>query len=183
MSQVIYKLIITAVLFLSTASINAAYHAIQKEMLYKKSGYAYGQYSNRLRTRSIYINDSVSRLKKDYEFIIFYEADCKYCIAFALILKQYSVNTGIRIIGFMLGSIPDASPLFTDTSQVDQKTISQFFGEGARLSTPTLFIWNKNNGHVYPVVSGLHSYEELTDRMNELAPRIIQNERKLTNMK
>lgn len=118
-------------------------------------------------------------LSKEYEFILFYESGCKHCLTFSPILKNYSANTGIKIISFVLGEPNEAMPLFSDSTQVDQKTVEQFFGKGALISTPTLFIWNKTNGHVYPVISGMHTYSELEARMNELIPKMLKHEKDL----
>jgi hypothetical protein len=118
-------------------------------------------------------------LPKEYEFILFYESGCKHCLTFSPVLKKYSVNTGIKIISFILGEPNDAMPLFSDSTQVDQKTVELFFGKGAEISTPALFIWNKNNGHVYPVSRGMHTYFELEVRMDKLIPRMLKHEKDL----
>lgn len=116
-------------------------------------------------------------LKKEYEFIFFYEPDCSYCIEFIPILKEYSQATGIKIIPFSFGDSRSISPLFIDSIPVDQSTIDQFFGKGAKIATPTLFIWNKINGYVYPVASGMHTYQELKMRMEQLIPKMLKKER------
>jgi len=121
-------------------------------------------------------NLSLSFLSKEYEFIFFYESGCGYCIDFAPILKKYADAAGIKVIAFALGGENKAQPLFVNSTAVDQNTVAQFFGQGVKISTPTLFIWNKRNGHVYPVARGMHTYEELDFRMNELAPKILKKE-------
>ncbi len=121
-------------------------------------------------------------LKKEYEFIFFYEPDCSYCIEFAPILREYSQDSGIKIIPFSFGDTGSISPLFTDSVPVDQGTVDQFFGKGAKIATPTLFIWNKINGHVYPIASGMHTYQELTMRMEQLIPKMLEKERELQRL-
>jgi len=122
------------------------------------------------------INPIVHLLNQEYEFIFFYESGCGYCIEFAPILKKYAGAAGIKVIAFALGDENKAQPLFANSTLVDQNTVAQFFGQGVKISTPTLFIWNKRNGHVYPVARGMHTYEELDFRMNELAPKILKKE-------
>jgi thiol-disulfide isomerase/thioredoxin len=122
------------------------------------------------------INPIVHLLNQEYEFIFFYESGCGYCIAFAPILKRYAAAAGIQILAFVFAGANKATSLFSSSTVVDQSTVAQFFGQGTKISTPTLFIWNKRNGHVYPVASGMHTYEELDSRMNDLAPKILRKE-------
>jgi thiol-disulfide isomerase/thioredoxin len=149
--------------------------ASTKEGINSKSQYFRGA------SRSGFINSSVYLLRREYEWILFYEPECKFCIDFAPILKKYANNTDIKVIAFTLSDFGRAAPLFINTVQIDQRTVEQFFGQGTKISTPMLFIWNKTNGHVYPVASGMHTYEELAMRMNELAPKMLKNERELQN--
>lgn len=121
-------------------------------------------------------NPIVRLLNQEYEFILFYEPGCGHCIAFAPILKRYAEAAGIQVLAFVFDDTNKGTSLFTSSIVVDPSTVAQFFGQGAKISTPTLFIWNKRNGHVYPVASGTYTYEELNSRMNDLAPKILKKE-------
>jgi hypothetical protein len=120
------------------------------------------------------IDSSVIALRRDYEFIFFYSTDCPHCTSFDQVLKQYSDNLGILVKAFAIGE--RVSPSFPNSTVVTQEVVNQFFGGGAKLSVPTLFILNKNNFHAYPVSSGSLAYSELNTRMNQLAPKILTNE-------
>jgi thiol-disulfide isomerase/thioredoxin len=122
---------------------------------------------------------SLSFLKREYEFILFYESECRHCIEFAPILKRYAADVGVKVLAFGFGDTNKGLSIFANSTVVDQNTVAQFFGQDAKISTPALFIWNKRNGHVYPVASGMHTYEELALRMNELAPKILRKEAEL----
>lgn len=121
------------------------------------------------------VDVSVVRLIKNYEFIFFYSTDCPHCMSFDLVLKAYSDSSGIAVKSFMLGN--KSSPSFPNSIAIAQEIVDQFFGKGAKLSVPTLFILNKDNYHAYPVSSGALTYLELNARMNQLAPKILMNER------
>jgi type-F conjugative transfer system pilin assembly thiol-disulfide isomerase TrbB len=120
------------------------------------------------------IDSSVIALRRDYEFIFFYSTDCQYCMSFDPVLKQYSDNLGVLVKAFAIGE--RVSPSFPNSTVVTQEVVDRFFGGGAKLSVPTLFVLNKNNFHAYPVSSGLLTYSELNTRMNQLAPKILTNE-------
>ena len=72
-----------------------------------------------------------SKLSNDYEFIFFYSNNCHYCKNFTPVLKQYAADSGITIKSISIDS------------SATKETIDQFFGVGARLAVPTLFILNK----------------------------------------
>ncbi|MBU0744245.1 MAG: conjugal transfer protein TraF [Gammaproteobacteria bacterium] len=121
------------------------------------------------------IHSKISLLRRDYEFIFFYSSNCQHCRIFDPVLKLYSDNYGIPVKAFMVGG--KASQSFPNSIIVAQEIVNQFFGRGAKISIPTLFILNKNNFHAYPVSSGALTYLELTTRMGELTTRILQNEK------
>ena len=121
------------------------------------------------------INFLVRALKRDYEFIFFYSTTCLHCRDFTPILKAYSDNSGISVKAFVIGH--EMSLYFSNSTLVSQKMVDQFFGKGAKISVPTLFILNKGNLHAYPVSNGALTYLELASRMNELTPKILQHEK------
>ena len=130
---------------------------------------------------------SESRLSKDYEFIFFYSLSCTYCKSFAPVLKKYSDNSGINVRGFIIGgnssNLDNHFPDFFDSTVVKQEVLERFFGfsdKGSGIALPTLFILNKKNLHAYPVSQGSLTYLELARRMDELIPKILNNEAKMT---
>lgn len=121
------------------------------------------------------INRAVIALKHNYEFIYFHSGNCQHCLDFTPILKLYSARSGIAVQAFVVGTGSLAS--FPKSSLVQQQVIEQYFGRGAKISVPTLFILNKDNYHAYPVSCGALSYLELSARMNTLASKIWQHEK------
>ena len=116
-------------------------------------------------------------LRNDYVFVLFYSTNCPHCISFAPVLKKYAYDCGISVKAFAVGQ--QAVSIFPDSVIVSQDTVNQFFGNGSELSVPTLFVLNKNNYHAYPVSKGALTYLELNNRMNNLAPKILNHEQKI----
>ena len=125
-------------------------------------------------------NNQISNLNQNYEFIFFYSTNCQHCISFSPILKKYSDDFGIQVKAFVIGN--KASTYFPSSVAISQEIINQFFGSSSNLSVPALFILNKNNYHAYPVSSGSLSYLELTARMEDLIPKILQHEKYGSNL-
>ena len=126
-------------------------------------------------TPSTAISPVVSALKGEYEFIYFYGGNCQHCLSFTPTLKLYSDNSGILVQAFVVGA--GYSTSFPNSSVVEQEVIEQYFGKGAKIAVPALFILNRNNYHAYPVSSGALSYLDLATRMNDLAPKIWRHEK------
>ena len=127
------------------------------------------------------VRSLISVLKNDYAFIFFYSNNCHHCKIFHPVLKLYSDNSGILVKAFAIGD--RASTFFPNSTVVVQEVINRFFGKGAKVSVPTLFIINKNNLHAYPVSRGALTYLELSKRMDELTPKILKNEKSKENEK
>lgn len=122
-----------------------------------------------------------SAKQKEYDFIFFYSTSCPHCMQFEPVLKAYSDNTGIAVKAFAIGD--RVSPVFPNSILVAQEVVEQFFGKGASVAVPTLFILNKFNLHAYPVSSGTLTYSELSTRMGKLMPKILRNEKNERNGK
>ena len=123
-----------------------------------------------------------SRFTKDYEFVFFYSLSCAYCRNFIPVLKRYSDNTGINVRGFILGSPSNPDnyfPDFFDSTVIKQKVSERFFGRENNIAVPALFILNNKNLRVYPVSRGALTYSELSQRMDDLVPKILNNEAKM----
>jgi len=118
-------------------------------------------------------------LKNDYILVLFYRSTCPYCRAFDPILKSFADHYGFNVEAFTTNG--ESLPSFPNSTPIDPKIVQAFFGVGAELEVPTLFLLNTQNGHVYPVSTGALSAEELLDRMNDLAPKIAQNESNKNN--
>jgi len=113
-------------------------------------------------------------LKNDYILVLFYRSTCPYCRAFDPILKSFADHYAFNVEAFTTDG--ESLPSFPNSTPIDPKIVQAFFGAGTELEVPTLFLLNTQNGHVYPVSTGALSAEELLDRMNDLAPKIAQNE-------
>jgi len=118
--------------------------------------------------------DPFIALKNDYIFVLFYRSTCPYCRAFDPTLKSFADHYGFNVEAFTTDG--ESLPSFPNSTPIDPKIVQAFFGVGAELEVPTLFLLNTHNGHVYPVSTGALSAEELLNRMSELAPKIVQNE-------
>jgi len=141
-----------------------------------------------------------SQISRDYELIFFYSLGCVYCKNFAPVLKRYSDSSGINVRGFILGT-PDANLInqknnkhqkikktkknnyFPNSVIAEQEVIDRFLGSSNKsfnkrksITAPALFIMNKNNFHAYPASQGALTYSELVRRMDDLIPKIINNE-------
>lgn len=127
------------------------------------------------------VNLTSNKLKRDYEFIFFYSTNCPHCLIFDPVLKLYSDNSGIPVKAFVFGGV--LLPSFPDSTVLSQEIVDQFFGRGAMIGVPALFILNKRNLHAYPVSRGALTDLELAVRMNELTPKILQNEQNERNYK
>ena len=90
-----------------------------------------------------YINNSVYSLKSSYEFILFYRSTCPHCQRFDPILKQFSDITGIRVVAFTTDGV--ALPAFPNSVPVSRQVIAQYFGQGAQIFVPTLFLLNTDS--------------------------------------
>lgn len=123
--------------------------------------------------------DHFIALKNDYIFVLFYRSTCPYCRAFDPILKSFADHYGFNVEAFTTDG--ESLPSFPNSTPIDPTIVQAFFGVGAELEVPTLFLLNTQNGHVYPVSTGALSKEELFNRMNELAPKIVQNESNKNN--
>ncbi|CAL7962202.1 putative Type-F conjugative transfer system pilin assembly thiol-disulfide isomerase TrbB [Gammaproteobacteria bacterium] len=119
-----------------------------------------------------------SQFTRDYEFVFFYSLGCTYCRNFTPVLKRYSDNTGINVRGFILGgSSSNPDNYFPNSTVIKQEVSEHFFGRENNITIPSLFILNKKNLRAYPVSRGALTYSELVQRMDELIPKILNNEK------
>jgi len=129
-----------------------------------------------------------SKPNKPYELVLFYSTSCNHCLQFCRTLKNYALQNRIPVIAFKLTN--KASPYFPNSILVDQRTIEQYFGQEKekgkgkenvqnvqntkinQIAVPTLFVFNPNNMHLYPVSRGNLTSNELRLRMTELMQKI-----------
>ncbi len=105
-----------------------------------------------------------------YKLVLFYSATCKHCLQFCQTLKEYALWNKIPVIAFKL--TPNSLPYFPDSILGDQTTLVQYFGQGAQIAVPTLFILNSQNSYLYPVSRGNLTARELQLRLEELQQKI-----------
>lgn len=122
---------------------------------------------------SYLINPIVYTLQKDYVFILFYKFSCLHCRRFDQVLKKFSHVTSIPVKAFTLDG--DVSSSFSDVQNLTSDVVKKYFGTKASISVPTLFIMNTQNSQIFPVAIGELSYQELVERMNNLANNILVN--------
>jgi len=117
----------------------------------------------------------ISSRTKSYELVLFYSFSCAHCAKFCQTLRAYSKQNQISVTAFKLTS--NSCPYFPNSILVDQRTIDQYFGRGAQIAVPALFILNPYNMYLYPVSKGNLSYSELRERMDVLLLKIQKFER------
>jgi hypothetical protein len=117
----------------------------------------------------------ISLRTQPYELVLFYSSSCTHCSQFCRTLRDYAWQRRMPVTPFKL--TPKASPYFPNSVLVDQKTIEQYFGQGAQIAVPALFILNSSNMHLYPVSRGNLNYHELKERMEDLLLKIQKFER------
>lgn len=117
----------------------------------------------------------ISSRIKPYELVLFYSSSCSHCSEFCRTLKEYARQSRLPVTAFKLTLA--GSPYFPNSVLVDQRTIDQYFGKGAQIAVPALFVLNPSNMYLYPVSRGNLSYYELRERIEALLLKIQKFER------
>lgn len=104
-----------------------------------------------------------------HSILLVYSSRCQYCRIFAPTLKKWIDERGISVRAVYMDGI--ALREFPNIEQVDEELINAAFGDMPH-GTPALFIINDQSKAIYPAVFGNTSYQELNQRMIELAVKI-----------
>jgi type-F conjugative transfer system pilin assembly thiol-disulfide isomerase TrbB len=109
----------------------------------------------------------------DHSILLVYSSRCQYCQLFAPTLKQWVDERGLSVRAISLDGI--ALNEFPNIEQTDEELINAAFGDMPH-GTPALFIINDQSQAIYPAVLGNASYQDLNQRMTELAIKIKEFE-------
>jgi thiol-disulfide isomerase/thioredoxin len=108
-----------------------------------------------------------------HSILLVYSSRCQYCRIFAPTLKQWIDERGISVRAVSLDGI--ALSEFPNIEQIDDELINAAYGDMPH-GTPALFIINSQSNAIYPAIYGNASYQDLNQRMNELAVKIKEFE-------
>ena len=100
----------------------------------------------------------ISELSRKYGLFYFFKRDCRYCDAFAPVVKRFSEKYHWEVLA--ISEYGERSEIFARS--VADNGLAETWG----VSTyPSVFAVNPKTGHVIPVAVGMISIEEMEDRV------------------
>lgn len=111
---------------------------------------------------------------KNHQILFFFSSTCGHCHRQAPILKAWAESVGV----FVDARTFDGQPLeaFPHPSMPTTQLVTAAF-KGRSISYPAIFITNTKTLAVYPVTFGALSGAQLSERIQELIPKIVNFER------
>jgi conjugal transfer pilus assembly protein TraF len=111
---------------------------------------------------------------KNHQILFFFSSTCGHCHRQAPVLKAWAESAGV----FVDARTFDGQPLeeFPNPSMPTTQLVTIAF-KGRPISYPAIFITNTNTLAVYPVTFGALSGAQLSERIQELIPKIVNFER------
>lgn len=110
---------------------------------------------------------------KNHDIILFFSSTCIHCHNFAPVITSWAKEHNATLTSYTLdGRGIDTIPSFNEPSE---ELLDAAFGDSPR-GTPALFILNRNNGSIYPVMYGESTRQELDEKISGLKNKIIQFE-------
>jgi len=100
----------------------------------------------------------ISELSREYGLFYFFKKDCKYCDAFAPVVKRFSEKYHWEILA--ISEFGEKNDIFTRS--VADNGLAETWGVN---TYPSLFAVNPKTGHVIPIAHGMISIEEMEDRL------------------
>lgn len=111
---------------------------------------------------------------KNHQILFFFSSTCGHCHRQAPVLKAWAESAGV----FVDSRTFDGQSLeaFPHPSMPTTQLVTAAF-KGRPISYPAIFITNTNTLAVYPVTFGALSGAQLSERIQELIPKIVNFER------
>lgn len=121
---------------------------------------------NHLETKNLFF--------KNHQILFFFSSTCEHCHRQAPVLKEWAEAHDV----FVDARTFDGQPLeeFSNPSAPSAQLVTSAF-KGRPISYPAIFITNINTLAVYPVTFGALSSAQLSARIQELIPKIVNFER------
>lgn len=112
---------------------------------------------------------------KNHQILFFFSSTCVHCQRQAPILKAFANNSGALVEGVSF----DGQPLseFPNPKSPSTRLITTAF-QGRTISYPAIFITNIDTLAIYPVTFGALSDTQLSERIQELIPKIVNFEKR-----
>lgn len=100
----------------------------------------------------------ISELSREYGLFYFFKRDCRYCDAFAPVVKKFSEKHHWEVLA--ISEFGEKSEIFKRS--VADNGLADTWGVN---TYPSLFAVNPKTGHVIPIAHGMISIEEMEDRI------------------
>lgn len=107
----------------------------------------------------------ISELSREYGLFYFFKQDCRYCDAFAPVVKRFSEKYHWEVLA--ISEFGEKSEIFK-RSVVDNG-LAETWGVN---TYPSLFAVNPKTGHVIPIAHGMISIEEMEERASMMLDSI-----------
>jgi conjugal transfer pilus assembly protein TraF len=106
------------------------------------------------------LHQKIRRLAKETGLFFVFRKDCKFCHAFAPVVKEFATEYGFEVKaisgdGGVLKEFPDAVP---DNGMIDKINVKRVY--------PALFLAHPPTGHVIPVAWGVTTPSQLLDNFS-----------------
>lgn len=102
----------------------------------------------------------------DWTVVLFMQSTCSYCQQFDPVLAQLSQQSGLPVFTYTLDGKGDAA--FPKALPASPEVMSEFFGNGLPIATPTTFLVNVNTMATYPLLQGAVASDALIARLDEV---------------
>lgn len=102
----------------------------------------------------------------DWTVVLFMQSTCSYCQQFDPVLAQLSQQSGLPAFTYTLDGKGDAA--FPKALPASPEVMSEFFGNGLPIATPTTFLVNVNTMATYPLLQGAVASDALLARLDEV---------------
>jgi len=109
----------------------------------------------------------------DWTVVLFMQSTCSYCQQFDPVLAQLSQQSGLPVFTYTLDGKGDGA--FPKALPASPEVMSEFFGNGLPIATPTTFLVNVNTMATYPLLQGAVASDALLIRPLDVLTRILNN--------
>ena len=100
----------------------------------------------------------IRKLSQEYGLFFFFQENCRYCVAFAPIVKSFSEKYNWEVLA--ISTTGEKHSLFERS--VQDNGLSEYWNVDIY---PSLFAVNPKTGHVIPIARGMISIEEMEERI------------------